>query len=48
MNILYRAFALLIFVTTASSVSNDEFSAKLRKLVDDLLGVQEFQVLNNK
>jgi len=35
----------LISVTTASGVSNDEFSVKLRKLVDDLLGIQEFQVI---
>jgi len=46
MNVLDRKyFLLLIFVTTALSAnSNDEFQPKLRQLVDDLLGAEEFQV----
>jgi len=45
MNILRRAYLLLpIFMSTVLSASDDEFSTKLRQLVDDLLGSEEFQV----
>jgi len=45
MNILHRLYILLpIFVTTALSVGTNEFSTKLRDVVDPLLGTKEFQV----
>ena len=42
MNTLH--LVLSVFMTTAFSASNDEFSQKLQNVVDDLLGTAEFQV----
>jgi len=45
MKSLYGSFlSLVIFTATAWSASNEEFSRKLRQIVDDMLGAEEFQV----